>query len=124
MILLDTCVISEAAPTEMARTVAVALMPDETAIAQARKPPSCFAPVSDWTVEERGRGIKHPFRKKEDDRPTTETAPVRFDGLNIVLVKLPGMDWTRTTPALCDEERGILGLLGLDEPICARPPPR
>ena len=75
-------------------------------------------------MKQRGRGIKHPFRKKEDDNLTTEMALVWFDGINVVFVKLPGIDWTRTTPTLCDEARDILQLIGIKEEIYARPPPR
>lgn len=75
-------------------------------------------------MRDRGEGIMHPFRRKRDDRLTAEMALEWFNGIQIVYVKLPGTDWTRTAPKLCDEALEILALLDIPTSIFARPPPR
>ena len=47
-----------------------------------------------------------------------------FGGIQVVFVRMPGTDWTRTTPELCLEAHDILALLGIKAEIYARPPPR
>ncbi|MCB9765445.1 MAG: IS1634 family transposase [Alphaproteobacteria bacterium] len=73
---------------------------------------------------ERGEGIMHPFRKKEDLKLTTEMALEWFGGIHVVFVSIDQQPWRRTAPELCAEALDILKLLDLKPMIYARPPPR
>ncbi len=75
-------------------------------------------------MKQRGRGVMHPFRKREDDNLTTEMALVWFERQVTTLAKLPGQPWQRTKPKLRDAAKEVLLLLGLDDSVYAKPPPR
>jgi transposase len=75
-------------------------------------------------MKRRGRGIRHPFRKKVDDNLTTEMALVWFDGAQSLAVRMPGTDWTRRPTRLTEEALDILQLLGIPADVFSRPPPR
>jgi hypothetical protein len=59
----------------------------------------------------RGLGVQHPTRRKPDQKLTTEMALEWFGGIQVVFVRMPGTEWTRTTPELCLEAHDILALL-------------
>lgn len=75
-------------------------------------------------MKQRGRGVRHPFRKKPDDNLTTEMALVWFDGVMTTSLRLPGTDWTRRPTRLSEHALDVLQLLGIDEEVFRRPPPR
>jgi transposase len=75
-------------------------------------------------MKKRGRGVRHPFRKKPDDNLTTEMAMAWFDGVVATSLRMPGADWKRRPPLLSEDARDILGLLGIPETVFSRPPPR
>ena len=75
-------------------------------------------------MKERGRGVLHPFRKREDFKLTTEMALEWFAGVQIVFVSLDGGPWRRVVPQLREEAADILLLLNIPVSIFARPPPR
>lgn len=72
----------------------------------------------------RGKGLLHPFRRKEDFKLTAEMAMEWFGGVQIVFVAIGDQPWTRMSPELPAEALDVLGLLDLDPGIYARPPPR
>ena len=72
----------------------------------------------------RGRGVRHPFRKKPDDNLTTEMALVWFDGVMTTKLRMPGTEWTRRPTTLSEYAQDVLQLLGIDEMVFSRPPPR
>ena len=75
-------------------------------------------------MKKRGRGVRHPFRKKPDDNLTTEMALVWFDGVMTTFLRMPGTDWTRRPTKLSEHARDVLQLLGIDEEVFSRPPAR
>ncbi len=75
-------------------------------------------------MKRRGRGVRHPFRKKPDDNLTTEMALVWFDGVMTTALRMPGTDWMRRTTRLSEHALDVLQLLGIDEAVFSRPPPR
>ena len=75
-------------------------------------------------MKKRGRGVRHPFSKKIDDNLTTEVAMVLFDKQISGFAKLPGEAWRRVPPKLPEPAKDVLQLLGLDESVYAKPPPR
>ena len=75
-------------------------------------------------MKRRGRGVRHPFRKKPDDNLTTEMAMVWFDGVMTTMLRTPGNDWTRRPAKLSEHALDVLQLLGIDERVFSRPPPR
>lgn len=75
-------------------------------------------------MKRRGRGVRHPFRKKPDDNLTTEMAMVWFDGVMTTMLRMPGTDWTRRPATRSEYALDVLQLLGIDERVFSRPPPR
>jgi hypothetical protein len=75
-------------------------------------------------MKRRGRGVRHPFRKKPDENLTTEMALVWFDGVMTTALRMPGTDWMRRTTRLSEHALDVLQLLGIDEAVFSRPPPR
>jgi transposase len=75
-------------------------------------------------MKKRGRGLRHPFRKKPDDNLTTEMALVWFDGVMSTALRLPGTDWTRRPPKLSEHALDVLQMLEIDAAVFTRPPVR
>ena len=75
-------------------------------------------------MKKRGRGLRHPFRKKPDDNLTTEMALVWFDGVMSTALRLPGTDWTRRPPKLSEHALDVLQMLEIDAAVFRRPPVR
>ena len=75
-------------------------------------------------MKKRGRGVRHPFRKKPDDNLTTEMALVWFDGAMTTALRLPGTQWTRRPTRLSEHALDVLQLLGIDEAVFNSPPER
>ena len=75
-------------------------------------------------MRERKRGVDHPFRKKEDQKLTTEMAMEWFGEIQSVLFADPGGQWTRLAPTLRPQALDLLGLLGLSPSLFLVPPRR
>ena len=75
-------------------------------------------------MRERNRGVDHPFRKKEDQKLTTEMAMEWFGEIRSVLFADPTGQWTRLAPTLRPQALDLLGLLGLSPALFLVPPRR
>lgn len=75
-------------------------------------------------MKERGRGIKHPFRKADDAKLTMEMALVWFAPMVSTFMRRPGGEWRRGPPTFQPEALDILSLLGIGAHIYSTPPPR
>ena len=75
-------------------------------------------------MRERNRGVDQPFRKKEDQKLTTEVAMEWFGEIRSVLFADPTGQCTRLVPTLRPRALDLLGLLGLSPAHFLVPPRR